>query len=799
MNSKDKLDLNNPNFLDFIVDYRTPLVILVVVISVFFAYMAPSLPTDPTLRSGLDQTSESYQNFRKFAEEFGDEEFILVSLYNEIGVKNPAFLNSLAQITDQIQKLDGISETLSLSNLKMFREVDGKFGSFPIISESPGGPVMPDKSTLENMKTALPIIELMISQTERAFGLLVKMDEKWKFDTHKARQISREIKQICAKYAPTGTDCRVVGSAIIRQAIVKYNIQTGIIFGALCMLIGTLVSIYVFKSIKLTLITNLILGVCVLWVLGLMAVLKIPLNSTTALSFGFIPITTVEIVIHMVVRYSQYFLETNDKVGAIKKSVRYLARPCLICSSTTAVGFGALMVSSIPMVKQLGFIMSFGIIISYSLAMVLTPAFFMRLNSLDAPRKSGITGDYLSGILDGILAFIFRRHRLIVGFGIVLTIILFSGTPFIKNDSQILRMLSYNSPESQDLAFVEEKLNGINSLDLVIESEPNAFKKASMWAKVEELDTELKKLPEVVAVESFLPLLKYVDQTGSDQKRKDYFADPSLLPQLLMIMTLSPDGARITERHLNSDYSRLHIPIRIKNSPDVPISRTIKDIRQISKRVMDGHAKTVLTGELTVVSDQTTELIRDQIKSMIIAAILITILMMIQMQSVYLGFLCLIPNIPPVAAVFGIMGWFGIALDGITVFAATVAIGLAVDNTIHFLTQLKRDIALKPGLSINQYVAGAYKLTARQIASWNIVIMLGFLALSISPFRPVVFFGILGCSSLALGLFGDLLFVQSLIISSSRIKNTIKRLVERESGLGSKGNEVVEPVRRIAK
>lgn len=153
---------------------------------------------------------------------------------------------------------------------------------------------------------------------------------------------------------------------------------------------------------------------------------------------------------------------------------------------------------------------------------------------------------------------------------------------------------------------------------------------------------------------------------------------------------------------------------------------------------------------------------------------------MIQLGSPMLGIVCLLPNIPPVAAVFGIMGWFGVSLDGVTIFAATVVVGLAVDNTIHYLTQLKREIRQNPDQGVEQCVRSAYRLTARQIASWSFVIMLGFLALLVSPFRPVVLFGMLGCAAICLGFYGDLFFVQSLILNSSTIRNAIARLIERE-------------------
>ena len=197
---------------------------------------------------------------------------------------------------------------------------------------------------------------------------------------------------------------------------------------------------------------------------------------------------------------------------------------------------------------------------------------------------------------------------------------------------------------------------------------------------------------------------------------------------------------------------------------------------------MKGTVKCVVTGDLAMVAHEASGLISDQIHSMFLAGVIIAIIMVVQMESVVLGLISLIPNIPPVAAVFGIMGWFGIRLDAVTVFAASVAIGLAVDNTIHYLTQLKREIALNPASGIEACVGGAYELTARQISAWSTITMFGFLALVVSPFRPVVFFGILGCCSIILGLYGDLIFIQSLILSSSRIRKSIVKLMERETG-----------------
>lgn len=780
MSDRDKLDLANRNRLDLLVDYRRFLVGVIILITVVLAFFLTRLETDPTLESGMDTTSPEYIRFHEFIKTFGDEEFILIAIRNPKGVADDNFLQNLADITSKLEQFDKIAETVSLTNLKVFQKKGAVFGNYPVVQVSEGKLSLPEPSRLEAVKNGLPVMNLLLSADLKTVGILLRMEDRWKFDTEGTRQLVQDIRRVIKEHIQSGLDYRIVGPALIRQAVVDYNLQTGVIFGVLCTLICTVVSVYVFRSAKVTAITNVILGVCVVWVLGLMGLLGIPVNSTTVLSFGFIPIVTLEIVIHMVVRYHLFHQVSGDKTGAIKQAVRWLTRPCLFCSATTAVGFGTLMISSIPMVRQLGFIMSVGVFISYCLAMILTPAFFIKMKSLDAQDATAPVR--MDSVLHTIENAIFRHHRFFVILGLAVAALLFAGTPFIRSDTQVLRMFTDSTSVVQDIAFVEKNLASVHAVSIMLEGEGGAFKKPEAWKKVMELEQRLSEIPEVVSTESLLPLLKYLYGVMSDsaEPQTDLFSDPRIIPQLLSVTGLSGAGERITRRYLSEDFDKLQIVVRFKNSPNIPIGETIRKIQSAADSVTNGIARAYVTGDLVVMAEQTAELITDQIHCLFLAAILITILMMIQMNSFVLGLICLVPNIPPVAAVFGIMGWFGISLDNVTVFAATVAIGLAADNTIHYLTQLKREISCTPGQGIEDCVRSAYRITARQISSWTVVTLFGFLALTVSPFRPVVFFGILGCSALVLGLYGDLIFIQSLILSSSTTRNTIKKLIDKE-------------------
>lgn len=783
MSAKDKLDLSKHNALDIVVDQRKIIMIFVAVVSVILAYYALHLETDPSLKTGIDKSTEAYRQYEKFLETFGSEEFTLIAVKTPNGIQDRQALDLLDTLTAKLEKYDKLTEVISLSNVKLFKEKNGVFGSFHFLERPDGKLQLPDDEKLMKMRKDLPLFSLLASKDLKTFGIAVRMDEAHKYDYPAFDKIITIIESTFKDSGLKGFEYRAIGPAFVREAIVNYSIQTGVVFGIICMLIATIVSIYVFKSFRVTLVTNFILSICVLWVLGLMVVFGIPLNSTTALAFGLIPIATLEIVIHMVVRYHQFHETTKDKIDAIKLAFRWLARPCFMAVVTTAIGFGSLMISSTPMIRQLGFIMSFGVLLAYGLAMVMTPAFFVYMKALNRQEgSSGVLVDWLDDLLTGLGTFISRHARLIVLFGAGLTVFLFSGAPRIEIDAQVFRMLSEKTKTVQDVRFVEKNLTPVHILELLITAKEGNFKDAAHWKSVYELERKLAEIPEVSSTDSFLHLLNYLNSVVGNAASKDaLFEDPKLIPQLMFMTSMDNEGAKLNRRYVSENFDKIRVAVSILNSPDVPIDDTIKQINEAAENILGAELEFVITGELAVVSDQTNTLINDQYESMFTAIILIVAIMMIQMESFTLGLICAVPNIPPVAAVFGIMGWCGIPLDMVTVFSATVAVGMADDNTIHYMTQLKREIAFNPQNDIDTNVFRAYRFTARQMVSWALVLIFGFLALVISPFTPVVSFGILGCASICMGLFGDLILLPSLILSSQTIRRTIERLCKKGS------------------
>ncbi len=769
-------------FIDWFVESRSFLLVGVFVITVGLAFFIPGMKPDPTMKSGISTTSREYRQYQEFLAEFGNEEFILIAMKNNLPANDPRILTALDNITERLQEYQDIEEVVSLTNLSFFQEVDGRFGGYKLIRNRNGKPVFPDRGKLQRLREFIPVLDLLLSGDLKTVGFIVKISERCRLNPPLIDKVLKGIDSVLRADAPAGSDFRVIGGPVIRHAVQKYNLQTAITFGLLCSLIATLVAFYIFKSLRVSLITTLVVGICVVWMMGLMSILDVRLNSTTALSFGLVLIVSAAAVIHIATHYNERYSHLHDRVEAAKQALMVVGRPCLMCSLTTATGFASITVSNIPMVRQVGLIMALGVLISYLLALIVAPALLIMFKPPSPRAYSRMSGDWVAVAFNRLEAFVFAHYRVCAAAGLVFILLMASGAPRIHSDTQILRMLTDRTKEVQDIRFVEQNLAPVHSLELTIDVGDRALKTPEPWAKVAEIERRLKTIPEVAGTDSLVSVLKYLGEVAGAPSTGELFGNPRLIPQLLAMTSFSSGGKEILSRYINEGYNKSRISVRIVNSPSTPIGDTIERIRATAAGVMKGTGEVVVTGDLAVFASQSSELVRAQTLSLFIAITCITILMIIQFRSLLLGILSLIPNVLPLAVIFGLMGWFRISLDSVTIFAATMSIGLSVDDTIHYLTQLKREIRSARGApEIEECLASAYRITAKALISTSVVLYFGLLMLVISPFRPVIFFGVLGSSAIVAALVGDLVLMPAVILSVPFIKRLVNKEMAQET------------------
>ena len=773
---------NFDKFFNLLANHPKAIVAFLAAVTILFGLGIPRGELDYTLQAFYVTDSPEYRLYRKFVKRFGDDEFILIAIKFNTSVLEPSLLKSLGRTTRTLAEQHKISEVLSLTNLRVFGQRKGVYGTYSMVKEESGRIKFHTVTDLDRLRRAFPITNLLVSLDRKTVGIAVKFDERWKFDPD-IRESLHTIREIVAENCPDALSVRLIGHPDIREAFLRYNLYTGLTFGILAFVIILLTATFLFRSLRVTIAVGIVTGLSMLWVAGLMSWLGIRLNTATALSFGIIPVVAAATIIHIVTHYVERSQNSDGTAEAVRDSLRIVGFPCFMCAVTTSIGFGSIMISQIPMVRQVGLILSLGVGLTFILAILLTPALLVIMKPVSRDASKAITRDYFAGMLKTLGDFLFSHPKLCVMAGTLITAFMAAGIPSIRVSTDPLAQFYESSSEVQDLRFVERNLSAVRRLELYIEGDERTFKKPEVWKQISDIQTRLIKIPYVVRVDSLLPTLEYIHETVSDRDgpKQDLFGNAKLIPQLIFVTRSGSGGKRLVNSYINedNDASMMRVSVWLRTSSSATLEKAITNLQSIVDTAkLDTVRHALVTGVLAIYSAQISDLVKSQVVALIVALSLITLMIVVQLRSLSLGLLAIVPNALPVVTIFGIMGWFGISLNSMTVFAATASIGLAVDDTIHFLTQLRRQIqAGGEGGNIETCLRNAYRISARALTSTSLVLCLGFLTLLLSPFRPVSSFGaLLSCGAFA-ALIGDLAFLPGIILTFPFITRMLNRSV----------------------
>lgn len=752
--------------------HRHWLLLTIVVVTALLAYSSRALQVDNTLKGVNVVGSPESLDYQRFVQQFGDVELVLVVMFNRSEVYDQTVLRSLADITRDLGKLDKVASVISLATIKSIQDRNGLLSSVPLLRQSAERFLLPPPDRLKTILAAIPKSDLLLSRDLKTVGILAQIDGTKRYGVSMG-DLVRTVRSIVASHLPPVSSYRVTGQPVIRDAFLRYNLQTAISLSLLGTLIGWLVSLYVYKSLRISLIPLVVSSLSLIWMTGLMALLGIPISTATSMAFGLIIVITTTTVVHIVVHYADYCCEVPDGPAGVRYSLATVGKPALMCTLTTSAGFASIAVSDLPMIQHLGVIMAMGVSITYVLAIVIAPSLLLLM----APPRAYCVRrtDVITKIVQFVRRFLEVRYRWRLLAAVLLQVVLLAAIPSIHREGRLTNFFKKSVLEIQDIIAIEQDLSPVRSIELVLEAQSGAFEKPEILQKVRALQERLTRVPGVVRVDSVTPWLEFLWSTvqGKERSESGPLSDTLVFRDCTTMTCLNREGRALLHTFLNKDRSAMHLSVRVVNSPSHPVTQLADAVRAAAEQEMKNEAHVTVTGELVVHDATGGGLVRLQVISLLLAVSVITVLLMIQFRSVTVALVSLIPNFMPIVAVFGVMGLFGIRLDSVTVFAASFSIGLAVDGTIHYLTHLRK--AIHQGYSVENSAGIAFQNTARPIVAGAVILVLGFGALLFSPFKSITAGGILCSVGMVVAMIGDLLFMPAVILSSPLIRRYLAR------------------------
>jgi hypothetical protein len=380
-----------------------------------------------------------------------------------------------------------------------------------------------------------------------------------------------------------------------------------------------------------------------------------------------------------------------------------------------------------------------GIMVDFVISLVLMPTLLtlVRPETAEAPHER-----YFLAPLKAIARFSCARPGRVLVVSVGLAVLASIGILRLRVDTNHISFFSANHPLGQSAAVIDKELGGVYSFQIMLEGPPESLKTPDALQRVDRLEEELRRFPYVRKVTSVADYVKRINKELNDGRADANVvpADANTIAQELFVFALGGEGRHELERVVASDYSRAQISIKLQSMSSDLVLEQVEEANRMAKEAFEGTGITVLTtGSGRLFSTLDHYLVMSQLSSFATAFFTVFGVIFLVFRSFRFGLLTIAPNLLPVLAVLGVMGYLGISMNVATVMVASVALGIVDDDTIHFINRYRREAAA--GKSTDEAIEIATAHEGRASLTTAIINSAGYGVLLLSEYKPTAWFG----------------------------------------------------------
>ncbi len=712
------------------------------------------LESQDTYDAWFPPDDPAYRFYREFQRRFENDMFIVVA-YRDETLFTREGLAFLAELTARLAELPYVREVTSLTNVEHVRGEEQALIVEPLVPD----PERLDPDVVRQRALSRPLYRgLLISEDGTTTAVVAELDRIASMDEEAA--LVGALKDLLRTLeVRTGKSFYIGGYPVLDVEIMQASERDIRTFIPLTVGAIFLVLWGVFRRPSLAALAFVSVSLALAWTFGLYAGLGLKYSMMLSILPTIILAIGIADAVHILVHYYEELARGRPQREALRQTLRKMLRPCLFTTLTTGAGFISFLSSDIPVVRLTGLFAAVGIGLAFVLTVLVLPAavsFFRPPHGTARRRSQGTFARALEGLTRTTLA---HPRAVLLGAGIVLVFGLY-GISRLEAETLGLEWLRDDHPLQQSYRFIEENLTGLYNLELIVEGERDALRSPEMLRRIEELSAFALQQPGVRKAISVVDYVKEIHRAlrGGDPR---YYTIPDTardVAQALLLYEFS--GGRELREIVSGDYSAGRLTLLL----DALSSREYTELnRRILERAetLDFPRPVQATGAVVLVEAMLKKLTLSQVRSLGLALALITLLMIALLRSWKLGLLSLIPNGLPILLMFATMGLLSIPLDAATSTVAGMALGIAVDDTIHFLTRFRRE------LNVTGDYRRALTQTARTVGQaivfTSVILLAGFSVLLLGSFKGTVYMGLLVGLTMLFALVGDLVLLPALL------------------------------------
>jgi predicted RND superfamily exporter protein len=710
---------------------------------------------------------DDFNYYEGLKEDFSNTEFLSVAFQADIFTTD--VLELLKRLTEEVQGIEGIGKVQSLANADHIHGDGFTFAVRRFLKSVPDG----EEELLKLRNQALSeelYVPGLLSRDGKVTGLIAYVRDTQKDDKVRKRIVDA-VRDVLKRYERPGIEFHLSGWTVAHVALAEVLQRDMGIFLPACFVLILLTTFLLFRSPLLTFLASINILVSMFATISMFGLFGISINNLTTVVIPLCVALSLADTVHVFSRLERSVLSAAGgcRKRAIASVLREVAAPCLLTSLTTAAGFLSLLTCAVVSMQNFAVLSACSMVFEFAFTFFFLPA----LLALAPPEKvfvvqGNAVGKGFESALRLWSRYVERYSSLLLSGSILVLLCAVYFCFQVRVETNLIQYFKPDYPFRQASDFSGKHQGGTMNLEVSFRTEEmDGVKRLQNLEYIQAVEGYMKSLADIGFATSFVGYLKKMNQSFHAED-PEFYRLPESDDQVEQFL-LMYDGRDLKDV-VTLDFSHARIIARTAAHGSLARTSLVESVRGwIVEHPPPAGLQARVTGGIVNFINIDRELVRNQIQSFSIAVMVIGMMMTMLFRSIRLGGLSLLPNIAPVLMMFGFMGLFGIPLDTGTIMVASISLGIACDDTIHFLYDYqhyrKRESVCR---STHQSIVSK----GRAIISSSLIASIGFGVLMLGSFIPIVHFGLLCAVTMVSAVLADLLLLPAMLFLYSQLRRS---------------------------
>ena len=749
---------------------RYLILILIAIATAFLVSQMKHMRFSYTEANLLPEDHEVNIQYNKFLDIFGEEGNLILLAIKDSTVFTPAKFNAWNSLAKSFDSLSEVEFTLSIADVKKLKK-DTKNRKF--VLESIYTEELTSQKTIDAVKKELfeklPFYDNLLYNKETGTIQTAIYINKEIVNTpvRKAFVFKKLIPIIDAFEKETNLDVRVSGMPYIRTINAQNIIDEIQLFVLGALLITGIIFFFFFRSYRATFITLLVVTIGVTWAFGFIGLFGYEITVLTALIPPLIIVIGVPNAVFLINKYQQEIKLHGQQAKALQRVISKIGNATLMTNITTASGFATFVFVKSQLLREFGILASVNILSIFVLALLIIPILYSFMEPPKKKHLNHLERKWMENVVNWMEKMV-REQRITIYITTVIVIILgIIGLYQIRVSGSLIEDMPKTKAFYKDIKFFEKEFGGIMPLEILIDTKKEkGVMKLSTLKRIDKTNEVIESFPELSRPVSVVNLVKYSKQAFYKGNPKYYQLPTSQEQSYIFEYTKNSDGnSDMLNNFVDSTGQYARITTFMKDVGTDKMNDIQERLQQVVKKEFPEERYNVsFTGKALVFLKGTNYLIGNLVFSLSLAIFLISLFMAWMFRSFKMILISIIPNMLPLLITAGLMGFFGIPIKPSTILVFSIAFGISVDDTIHFLAKYRQEL-MANNWKIRRSVYAALRETGVSMFYTSIVLFFGFLVFTVSSFGGTIALGGLVSITLLFAMVSNLLLLPSLLLT----------------------------------